>query len=60
MTESEFSNQIRDAERAAWHRYIDFLAPLRPDLYRFCRRRTGDIWDAEVLVQHTICAATLC
>jgi len=60
MTESEFPNQIRDAERAVWHRYIDFRAPFRPDLYRLCRRRTGSIWDAEVLVQDTICADTLC
>jgi hypothetical protein len=35
MTECEFPNQTRDAERAVWHRYIDFLAPFRPDLYRF-------------------------
>jgi RNA polymerase sigma-70 factor (ECF subfamily) len=54
MTESEFPNQIRDAARAAWHRYIDFLAPFRPELYRYCRRLTGDIWDAEDLVQDTV------
>jgi RNA polymerase sigma-70 factor (ECF subfamily) len=54
MTESEFPNQIRDAARAAWHRYIDFLAPFRPDLYAYCRRLTGDIWDAEDLVQDTM------
>jgi RNA polymerase sigma-70 factor (ECF subfamily) len=54
MTESEFPNQIRDAARAAWHRYIDFLAPFRPELYVYCRRLTGDIWDAEDLVQDTV------
>ena len=54
MAEHEFPNQIRDAARAAWHRYIDFLAPFRPELYKYCRRLTNDVWDAEDLVQDTI------
>jgi RNA polymerase sigma-70 factor (ECF subfamily) len=54
MAESEFPNQIRDAARAAWHRYIDFLAPFRPELYRYCRRLTGNLWDAEDLVQDSM------
>jgi RNA polymerase sigma-70 factor (ECF subfamily) len=54
MTEPEFPSQIRDAARVAWHRYIDFLAPFRPELYRYCRRLTGNIWDAEDLVQDTV------
>lgn len=54
MAEPEFPSQIRDAARAAWHRYIDFLAPFRPELYRYCRRLTGDVWDAEDLVHDTM------
>jgi RNA polymerase sigma-70 factor (ECF subfamily) len=54
MAEPEFPNQIRDAARAAWYRYVDFLAPFRPELYRYCRRLTGNIWDAEDLVQDTM------
>jgi len=54
MAQPEIPNQIRDAARAAWHRYIDFLAPFRPELYKYCRRLTGDVWDAEDLVQDTM------
>lgn len=54
MAEPEFPSQIRDDARAAWHRYIDFLTPFRPQLYKYCRRLTGDIWDAEDLVQDTM------
>jgi RNA polymerase sigma-70 factor, ECF subfamily len=54
MAEPEFPNQIRDAARAAWHRYIDFLTPFRPQLYKYCRRLTGEVWDAEDLAQDTM------
>ena len=54
MADAEFPNQIRDDARAAWHRYIDFLTPLRPQIYRYCRRLTGNVWDAEDLVQDTM------
>jgi RNA polymerase sigma-70 factor (ECF subfamily) len=54
MPQPELPTQIRAATRAAWHRYIDFLTPFRPELYRYCRRLTGDVWDAEDLVQDTI------
>src|SRR4029077_18604590 len=54
MADSDFPSEIRDAARAAWHRYIDFLTPFRPELYKYCRRLTGDIWDAEDLVQDTM------
>ncbi len=54
MAEPEFPDQIRDDARAAWHRYIDFLTPFRPELYRYCRRLAGDVWDAEDLVQDTM------
>jgi len=54
MAEPEFPSEIRDAARAAWHRYVDFLSPFRPGLYKYCRRLTGDIWDAEDLVQDTV------
>lgn len=30
---------------------------MRPELHRYCRRLTGDIWDAEDLVQETLTRA---
>ena len=54
MTETDFPKQIRDETRAAWHSYVDFFVPFRPELFRYCRRLTGDVWDAEDLVQETM------
>jgi len=57
MAEPESPDAMRDELRAAWHRYVDLLAPLRPDLHRYCRRLTGNVWDAEDLVQDTLLRA---
>ena len=43
--------------RSAWHAYVDALAPLRPALYGYCRRLTGNIWDAEDLAQDALLRA---
>lgn len=40
--------------RAPWRRYLDSLAPLRPDLHRYCVRLTGNVWDGEDLVQDAL------
>lgn len=57
MAEAEIPDSLRDELRAAWHRYVDLLAPLRPDLQRYCRRLTGSVWDAEDLAQETLVRA---
>ena len=35
-------------------RYLDSLAQYRPDLHRYCRRLTGNVWDGEDLMQDTL------
>ena len=57
MGELEVPDALRDELRGAWHRYIDLLVPLRPALHGYCRRLTGNLWDAEDLVQDTLLRA---
>ena len=57
MAELDLPDAMRDELRAAWHRFLDLLAPLRPGLFAYCRRLTGNVWDAEDLVQDTLLRA---
>jgi RNA polymerase sigma-70 factor (ECF subfamily) len=54
MGEPEIPDRLRDGARAAWPRYLDAVAPFRPDLHRYCRSLTGNLWDAEDLVQDSL------
>lgn len=40
--------------RRPWRAFIDEIAPLRPELHRYCCGLTGSIWDGEDLVQETL------
>jgi RNA polymerase sigma-70 factor (ECF subfamily) len=57
LSDPETPEDLRDAVRTAWHHYVDMLAPLRPALHAYCRRLSGNLWDAEDLVQDTLLRA---
>src|SRR5262245_60680517 len=57
MAEPDLDDQLRRTLVGAWHQYLVALDPLRPDLFRYCRRLTGNLWDAEDLVQDTLLKA---
>ena len=54
MAEKPVSDEMAKQLREAWFRYLDTIGPLRSSLYRYCRRMTRDIWDAEDLLQETL------
>ena len=44
----------RSANRDAWIGFLDLVEPFRPDLYRYCRKLTSSVWEAEDLIQDTL------
>jgi RNA polymerase sigma-70 factor (ECF subfamily) len=57
MAELKMPDRLRSQLRTGWHQYVDLLVPLRPALHRYCHRLTGNVWDAEDLVQETLLRA---
>lgn len=54
MSDLEKAAALQDGVRPTWRAYLDDLVPFRPDLHRYCRRLTGNVWDAEDLVQDAL------
>lgn len=50
MASDLVSDQTAKQLREAWFRYLDTIEAIRPALYRFCRRMTGDIWETQDLL----------
>jgi RNA polymerase sigma-70 factor (ECF subfamily) len=48
---------LSDDVKSSWHRFLDALEALRPELYRYCRHLTHSPWDAEDLVQDALMRA---
>lgn len=51
--DSELLATVRAAQRA----FVRRIDPIRPDLHRYCLRLTGNVWDAEDLLQETLTRA---
>lgn len=45
---------VQPQVRGPWRAYLDALAPLRPELFRYCCRLTGNVWDGEDLAQDAL------
>ena len=57
MASPQIDDQLRRQMVHAWYEFLVTLDPFRPDLHRYCRRLTGNVWDAEDLVQDTLLRA---
>lgn len=54
MADAKLSSEVYRNATSAWHQYLSDLSPLRPALFRYCRRLTGNPWDADDLAQETL------
>jgi RNA polymerase sigma-70 factor (ECF subfamily) len=48
------TDDFAQALRRSWFAYLDVLEPIRPELFRYCLKLTGNIWRAEDLAQDAL------
>lgn len=54
MADENETFAVQETVQDGWRRFIDELAPLRPDLFRYCCGLTGNVWDGEDLAQDVL------
>jgi RNA polymerase sigma-70 factor (ECF subfamily) len=59
MTEPAAAPRLATADVEAHRQFVDRVAEVRPELFRYCARMTGSIFDGEDIVQETLARAYL-
>ncbi|HVJ18659.1 MAG TPA: sigma-70 family RNA polymerase sigma factor [Polyangiaceae bacterium] len=57
MTEPASLNLLVAADDEAHQRFVELVAAVRPELFRYCARMTGSIFNGEDIVQETLAKA---
>jgi RNA polymerase sigma-70 factor, ECF subfamily len=57
MTDQAPPNLLAPADVEAHQRFVDLVAEVRPELFRYCARMTGSVFDGEDVVQETLANA---
>ena len=53
-TDTDLKSEGHQYMRRGWFLYLNDIEPERPRLFRYCRKLSGNVWDAEDLVQETL------
>lgn len=54
MADGNDAFAVQGQIRPSWRTFIDDIAPLRPELLRYCSALTGNVWDGEDLLQDVL------
>src|SRR6478672_9296096 len=57
MSDRDVARDLLPAMAEARARFMDLVAQVRPELHRYCARMTGNVFDAEDIVQDTLAKA---
>ena len=57
MKENAAPSPLAPADNEAHQRFVELVAEVRPELFRYCARMTGSVFDGEDVVQETLAKA---